>query len=49
MKWVLRNEAADIEQKDKQEKKIKLASAKVAAANLSNKIKCPWETGRKKQ
>ena len=40
MKWVVRDGAADVERKEKQAKKIKLASAKVAAANFSNKLEC---------
>jgi hypothetical protein len=49
MKRVVRDGAAFVERKEKQAKKIKLASAKVAAANLSDELECPRETGRERQ
>ena len=49
MKRVVRNGAVFVERKETQAKKIKLASAKVAAANLSNELEYPRETGRERQ
>ena len=49
MKRVVRDGAAFVERKEKQAKKIKLASVKVAAANLSDEPKCVQETGRERQ